>query len=623
MRGTRKYRHIIETPDPGKWELAGYEATLPITEKSNPITREIDKADPALLVQLLKECDAEIFQEEDGALINYQRLYSESVLKTIADIAKQVQEILKEPDDGLIVLSGCGNSGRMAMLLSNSFNKLLKGLHRKPCYTYIISGGDRSLVSAQEAPEDNPLLGAAELEKVCAGKKKVAFIGISCGLSAPFIAGQLDFCMNNLDIFLPVLVGFNPVSMARNDRIEGWHSTFRQVAERMQKLQEMQKALILNPAVGPEGISGSSRMKGGSATKILLETLFLVAHKADCNVEVTEKCLLEILRTYERAHKVTYSQSKKIASLVKQAATSLQKKGHLYLLGWQTLGIMGMMEAVGCIPAFGADYRDFRGFIAGGYNGMVNKEGDLTALGAEFAISHEDFMKNILPSLSEMDTVLFIFTLDDELPEIEKLAALVKEKTSNFHAVSHATAGQYLPTSTKKLFPNIINITWPILFLEYEGNFIQSFQRELSTKWILNTISTGAHVLKGKIYRNYMIDFKVSNTKWFQRAVSVMQRLTEQPQPRCIETLLQSIYGPEMLTDQIRSFPISKHVEAASVKDKVLPVAIVSLLRSCTVHEAKTRLDAFPSIRAAIEASISAPGRKRGAETSEAAGQNK
>ncbi|KAG8535121.1 hypothetical protein GDO81_029387, partial [Engystomops pustulosus] len=107
----------------------------------------------------------------------------------------------------------------------------------------------------------------------------------------------------------------------RNDRIEGWSSTFRQVAEQMQNLQDAQRAYVLNPAVGPEGLCGSSHMKGGSATKILLETLFLVAHKASAKVDVTEKCLLEILRTYERAHKVTYSQSKKIAALLKQSAS--------------------------------------------------------------------------------------------------------------------------------------------------------------------------------------------------------------------------------------------------------------------------------------------------------------
>lgn len=31
----------------------------------------------------------------------------------------------------------------------------------------------------------------------------------------PFVAGQMDYCMDNTAVFLPVLVGFNPVSMAR------------------------------------------------------------------------------------------------------------------------------------------------------------------------------------------------------------------------------------------------------------------------------------------------------------------------------------------------------------------------------------------------------------------------
>ncbi|XP_069461547.1 glucokinase regulatory protein isoform X2 [Ambystoma mexicanum] len=593
------------------YKLAGYEASLPITEKSNPITKDLDRADPVQMVQLLRDCDAEIFQEEDDTLVNYKRLYSESVLRTVFDIAKKVQEILKDPEDGLIVLSGCGASGRLAHLLANSFNKLLKGLHRPPHYTYIISGGDRSLVTSQEAPEDSPTLGVAELEKVCEGKKKVVFFGISCGLSAPFVAGQLDYCLNNLDIFVPVMVGFNPVSMARKEAIDGWNSSFFQVAERMQKLQETQSAFVLNPAVGPEGISGSSRMKGGSATKILLETLFLVAHKADSNVEVSEKCLLEILRTYERAHKVTYSQSKKIAALVKQAGTSLQKKGHLYILGWGTLGLMAIMDAVECIPTYGADYRDIRGFINSGYSGLQNKEGDLTSLGPEFAISQDDFVKTVLPSMTETDTVVFNFTLDDDLASVEKLVLLVKEKTSNIQAISHATAGQYLPASTKKLFRAIISITWPILFLEYEGTFIQKFQRELSTKWILNTVSTGAHVLKGKVFRNYMVDFRVSNSKLFVRAVTVLQRLSGQSQARCSDTLLRSIYGTEVLSEEIREAEVAKHVEIASAKEQVVCTALVSLLRNCSVIEASARLETYPTIRAAVEASLNAIGRKR------------
>ncbi|KAE8605844.1 hypothetical protein XENTR_v10015340 [Xenopus tropicalis] len=613
MRGTRKYQHVIETPDPGKWELAGYEESLPISEKSNPITRELDKSDPSQLVQLLRDCDAEIFQEEDANLIHYHRLYSESVLQTMGDIAKRVQEVLKDPEGGLVVLSGCGTSGRLALLLANSFNLLLKGQHRAPRYCYIMSGGDRSIVSAQESPEDDPHVGAQELEKVCEGKKNVVFVGISCGLSAPFIAGQLDLCMRHLDVYLPVLVGCNPVSMARNDPIEGWHSSFRQVAERLQALHESHKGFILNPAVGPEAVSGSSRMKGGSATKILLETLLLVAHKADSNVPVTEKCLLEILRTYERAHKVTYSQSKKIAALMKQTATSLQK-GHLYILGWGTLGLVGIMAAVECGPTFQADWRDVRGFVTGGYDSIENKEGDLSSLGPEFPISHEDFVRNVLPSVSETDAVLLIFTLDDELNQIEKLAALVKEKTSNIQCISHATAGQYLPNSLKKTIPSIIGMTWPILFLEYEGTFIQKFQRELSTKWILDTVTSGAYALRGKIFRNFMVDFKITNSKLFHRAASVLQRVTGQSQQRCTEVLLQSIYGEQTLSEQIRNRTIAGHVGAAASQDKVLPVAIVSLLRNCAVQEARSRVDSSASIRAAIESSLNVPGRKRGAE---------
>lgn len=90
----------------------------------------------------------------------------------------------------------------------------------------------------------------------------------------------------------------------------------------MQKMQEKQEAFVLNPAIGPEGLSGSSRMKGRSATKMLLETLLLAARRTvDQGVAASQRCLLEILRTFERAHRVTYSQSSKIATLMKQVST--------------------------------------------------------------------------------------------------------------------------------------------------------------------------------------------------------------------------------------------------------------------------------------------------------------
>ncbi|XP_053444416.1 glucokinase regulatory protein isoform X3 [Nycticebus coucang] len=629
MPGTKRFQHVIETPEPGKWELSGYEAAVPITEKSNPLTQDLDKANAEKIVQLLGQCDAEIFQEEGQAMPTYQRLYSESILTTMVQVAGKVQEVLKEPDGGLVVLSGGGTSGRMAFLMSVSFNQLMKGLGQKPLYTYLIAGGDR------------------------------------------------------------------------NDPIEDWSSTFRQVAERMQKMQENQKAFVLNPAVGPEGLSGSSRMKGGSATKVLLETLLLAAHKtvdrgiaasqstqsllAQCCLDTpsllllpcllptealtaqpdtvwflsapppgsaelsfegimpplpqigvgwgeectgflrahkaflgadgfSPRCLLEILRTFERAHQVTYSQSLKIATLMKQVSTSLEKKGRTYLVGWQTLGIIAIMDGVECIHTFGADFQDIRGFLIGDHSDMFNQKAELTNQGPQFSFSQEDFLTSILPTLTEIDTVVFIFTLDDNLREVQTLVEQVKEKTTNIQALAHSTVGQSLPASLKKLFPSIISITWPLLFFEYEGNFIQKFQRELSTKWVLNTVSTGAHVLLGKILQNHMLDLRISNSKLFWRALAMLQRFSGQSKAQCIESLLQAIHFPQPLSDDIRAAPISCHVQVAHEKDQVIPVALLSLLFRCSISEAQAHLAAAPSVCEAVRSALAGPGQKRSAD---------
>lgn len=48
-------------------------------------------------------------------------------------------------------------------------------------------------------------------------------------------------------------------------------------------------------------------------------------------------------------------------------------------------------------------------------------------------------------------------------------------------------------------------------------------QWELSTKLLLNAVSTGAHILKGKAYQNHMIDVQVTNSKLYCRATRLLQ----------------------------------------------------------------------------------------------------
>ncbi|XP_067439087.1 glucokinase regulatory protein isoform X3 [Thunnus thynnus] len=586
-----------------EWESPDYEPSLPVSEKSNPLTRDIDRASASHMVRMLQACDTQMFQEEAGT--TYQRLLSDKVVKTMMEVAERVALILKDPQDSLVVLSGCGTSGRLAFLIASSFNRALRQLKQSSVYSYIIAGGDRALLSSQEAPEDDPKLGMLSLKKVCEGKRRVLFIGISCGLSAPFVAGQLDLCLQHPEVYTPVLVGFNPAHQARDEPIPGCTLTFRSVVQRMQELSKSQMAFLINPSVGPEGISGSSRMKGGSATKILLEVIMSAAHAAAfSHTPITHKGILQHLRAYEKTLDITYSQSEGITGLVEAAGQSLRRGRRVCYLGWGSLAVLGLIDASECNPTFGAAYEDIQGFVNGGYRELNNNDGPLTSLGPEFCIAHEDFLHQVLPSLNDQDTVLLIYTHSDDVSEVAKVARRVREKTSNLHAVYHQVDGDTaaaLQDDINKLCLSTLKITWP----SPTSRSSLHMQWELSTKLVLNAVSTGAHVLKGKIYQNHMIDVQVTNSKLYRRATRLLQKLTGRPESQCEEALLKAVYRVDKLTGVITSSDMTTHTLTARNTTKVVPLALVCLLTSCSLMEAVSHLEQQPIVREAVEACLS------------------
>ncbi len=189
---------------------------------------------------------------------------------------------------------GSGTSGRMAFFVARTMNaavSTLLGVKTQASvprvtawcfeadgqfFRYLISGGDAALLFSDELPgrcatartrarqtdsgaEDDPPEGKRDLQSISAGKKRVRntgpctlnliempsnaqvlFIGITCGLSAPYVAGQLDHAMNAPPgtQFYAVMMGqyesiartaihwsrsgFNPVELARNTQIEKW-----------------------------------------------------------------------------------------------------------------------------------------------------------------------------------------------------------------------------------------------------------------------------------------------------------------------------------------------------------------------------------------------------------------
>ncbi|XP_028998468.1 glucokinase regulatory protein [Betta splendens] len=581
-----------------EWESPDYEPTLPVSEKSNPLTRDIDRASASSIVKMLEACDGQMFQE--AAAGAYQRLLSDEVVKSMKAVAKRVELILKDPEHSLVVVSGCGTSGRLAFITTSSFNAELRRLKQSPVYSYIIAGGDRALFSSQEAPEDDPRLGELSLKKVCEGKKRVLFIGISCGLSAPFVAAQLDFCLQRPEVYTPVLIGFNPAHQARNEAIPGCSFTFHSVVQRMQQLSERQMAFVINPAVGPEAISGSSRMKGGSATKVLLEVVLSAAHAAAFSAApVTHNGILQHMRTYKTTVDATYAQSSGISKLVEEAGQSLRCGRSVCYLGWASLALLGLIDASECNPTFGAAYKDVRGFISGGYRELNNNDGPLTSLGPGFDIAHDDFLRFVLPDLNDRDTVVLFYTHSDDISEVVTLARRVREKTCNLHAVYHHTDGDgasVLQDDISSLCLSVVQFTWSSLASEQ----ILHKQWELSTKLVLNAVSTGAHILKGKIYQNHMIDVQVTNSKLYHRATCLLQRLSARPESQCEEALLKAIYQVDEVSVDIASCDIISHTLVARTRSQVVPVALVCLMTGCSLMEAKSVLEQQPVVREAV-----------------------
>ncbi|KAK7817776.1 hypothetical protein U0070_018989 [Myodes glareolus] len=257
----------------------------------------------------------------------------------------------------------------------------------------------------------------------------------------------------------------------------------------------------------------------------------------------------------------------------------------------------------------------------GDNNDMFNQKAELTNQGPQFTFSQEDFLMAILPFLVETDIMVFIFNLDDNLTEVQALVEQVREKTTNIQALVHGTMGQSLPESVQhwgeELGPSKEAVSlrhhhhMATFFFEYEESYVQKFQRELSTKWVLNTVSTGAHVLLRKILQSHMLDLRITNSKLFWRALAMLQRFSGQSKARCIESLLQAIHFPQPLSDDVWAAPISHHIQVAHEKEKVIPTALLSLLQRCSITETKARLAAAPWGCKVVRSALSGPGQKR------------
>ena len=585
---------------------------IPYTERSNEITKSIDIASAEQIFELIHGCNGETFQGNSDSLCN--GILDKVCVQQSALIAEEIAtNILNKPSSNRIVLSGCGTSGRIGFMVVRAFNRILSGLSLPKCYEYLIAGDDRSLFISQEAKEDQWNVGSSELAATAKYYSRVAYFGITCGLSAPYVAGQLEHCLSSeKEKLIPVILGFNPIESARKNILVGLGKSFYDIAV---EIRDGCHGYIINPVLGAEPITGSSRMKGGTATKAILESIFLAAH-IKCGhfaPNLFDKTYTEIIEFFfEKVYYQAYQQfsiyKNQVIPILQSCGESLNKKtsldetGHIYYVADGTFGLLGLIDASECPPTFGTDYSTVRGFLYGAYETLCNSEGDLEAkFGDFYSISWSNF-ESLIPNLNSFDTVILLSCEVENFAYTKHVIDQVKKSPCRLFGIVKEIPGNKSCQDLVDLIDNCIvirNSKVPISSSDILDLHGIDFYEEMILKWILNTVTTGAHILHGKIVENFMIDLQPTNSKLFNRSVDIVKRFSDVSTERATGALLSAIYQ----TDDSSHFltaDVDEHVIKAIGVKRVVPTAILIASRDFTVSTARKYLEANPVIRNAI-----------------------
>jgi len=207
------------------------ETALPITEQENPRSKDLSSQSTAEIVALMNDEDA---------------LVAAAVQRVLGDVVKAVDEIVARlSKGGRLFYTGTGTSGRLGVLDASecppTFGvspELVQG---------VIAGGYDACHRAVEASEDNLEAGAEDLKQRGFGAKDV-LVGIAASGRTPYTVGAVKFA-RALGAFT---VGLTVVPS----------SPITEAAE-----------LSIVPVVGPEVLTGSSRLKAGTAQKMVLNMI--------------------------------------------------------------------------------------------------------------------------------------------------------------------------------------------------------------------------------------------------------------------------------------------------------------------------------------------------------------
>jgi len=204
---------------------------LPLTERFNPVSADLDLRSSYEI--------AKIINAEDAKVAPVVRRALPEIARAIDLIARALQQ------GGRLIYVGAGTSGRIAALdaaeIPPTFNTHPRMVQ------FVMAGGARALGTAVEANEDSRELGRREIAKRRPGKKDVV-LGVAASGRTPFTVAAVQYAKSK---------GAKTIAITCNG-----DSPLEKAAD-----------LAIVTEVGPEVISGSTRMKAGTAQKMVLNML--------------------------------------------------------------------------------------------------------------------------------------------------------------------------------------------------------------------------------------------------------------------------------------------------------------------------------------------------------------
>ena len=206
-------------------------AYFPVTEAENPRTSNLSSLSSLEIIELMNDEDALVAAAVRGVLPN--------VARAIAQIVERLR------NDGRLFYIGTGTSGRLGILDASECPPTF-GVSADSVQA-VIAGGYEACYRAVEASEDDNEAGARDLESRGFSSRD-ALVGIAASGRTPYTVGAVEHARRAEALTIALTCApDSPITMAAE--------------------------ISIVPVVGPEVIAGSTRLKAGTAQKLVLNML--------------------------------------------------------------------------------------------------------------------------------------------------------------------------------------------------------------------------------------------------------------------------------------------------------------------------------------------------------------